>query len=286
MMMNAAARKALMSAKARYEADGYIVSVKQRLPVPFDAFVADAIAQRGDEFVVVDVRSANMDDWSRDRLGMLREMLRTKSGWRLDILTYTTEAPPTVPDLEDIERRVLEARRLSDTSPDAAALLMWSAIEGALLRVAHRRDIAPKRRLPPRNLIQQLTIDGILSDNQSAAVREFACRRDEIAHGMRADTPAPEQFDWLGRFALSLARGSHADLYEMVVWFVSHYLSPDDAVVSDDRGEGQPEGLVAAPSDVEEVLRLQFEDALDADIDEAASLIKLGDIEWARRDQQ
>ena len=46
MTMNGPAYEALSNAKAKYEADGYAVSVKERLPKPFDAFTADAVARR------------------------------------------------------------------------------------------------------------------------------------------------------------------------------------------------------------------------------------------------
>lgn len=231
MTMNGPAYEALLNAKAKYEADGYAVSVKERLPKPFESFVADAVARRDDEFVVVEIKSAPMSDDARHRLERLKKTFADECGWRLDVVTYDREGPPPAPDLELVSRRVREAQQLAEVSPDAACLVLWSAIEGALLWVAHQREIAPARPLPPRTLIQQLTIDGVLSDNQAAELKDFASRRDAIAHGMCADTPTPEKLDWLGRFALALADGRHADLHDMVVWFRDHYASPDDAAV-------------------------------------------------------
>ncbi len=284
MTMTGEAHAALLDAKKKYEAEGYVVSLSERLPKPFDAFTADAIARRGDDIVVVEVKSANMSDWSRERFEELTEILRAECGWRLDIITYEREPSPPTPDLKLVDRRARDARQLAEASPEAACLLLWSAIEVALLWEAGRRDVSPTRLLPPRTLIKQLTIDGVLSDNQSLELRDFAIRRDAIAHGLPADPPGPNQLDWLCRFVIAAADGRHADLHDMVEWFRANYSSPEDAgvpYVSDLDGYLWDDN---GPYDAEDVLRDQFEDALDADIREAVQSIERDGIEWARRD--
>ena len=285
MNMSAAAHMALMSARASYEANGYEFSLNERLPEPFESFVADAVARRDDEFVVVEVKPSPMSDDAVHRLDRLKKTFAEDCGWQLDVVTYEREGPPPTPDLELVSRRAREAKQLTEVSPDAACLVLWSAIEGALLWVAHQREVTPARPLPPRSLVQQLTIDGVLSDNQATELKDFASRRDAIAHGMCAVAPSPEQFDWLGRFALAVADGQHADLHDMVVWFRDHYAPPDEADVPYVSDIGGYLWLEGGPYDAEEVLRDQFEDALDADIDEAVRLIEREGTEWARRDR-
>ena len=284
MTVRAAEHMALMGARASYEADGYEVRLNERLPEPFESFVADAVARRDDEFVVVEIKPSPMSDDATHRLKRLEKTFADECGWRLHVVTYERDGPPPVPDLELVSRRVREAQQLAEGSSDAACLVLWSAIEGALLWVAHQREVAPARPLPPRNLIQQLTIDGVLSDNQAAELKDFAGRRDAIAHGMCADAPTPEKFDWLGRFALALASGRHADLHDMIVWFSDNYASPDEVGVPFVSDLGEYLWLEDnGPFDAEEVLRDQFEDALDADIEEAVGIIERDGYEWARR---
>ncbi|MCY4517080.1 MAG: hypothetical protein OXB99_07580 [Acidimicrobiaceae bacterium] len=284
MSMRAAAHMALMNARASYVANGYEVSLNERLPAPFESFVADAVARRDDEFVVVEVKPSPMSDDAVQRLERLKKTFAEDCGWQFDVVTYEREGAPPTPDLELVSRRAREAIQLTEVSPDAACLVLWSAIEGALLWVAHQREVAPARPLPPRGLIQQLTIDGVLSDNQAAELKDFASRRDAIAHGMCAVAPSPEQFDWLGRFALAVADGRHADLHDMVVWFEAHYVSPVEAGVPYVSDLGKHLWLEDnGPFDAEEVLRDQFEDALDADIEEAVGIIERDGYEWARR---
>lgn len=286
MTMRAAAHMALMGACARYEADGYSVSLNERLSRPFESFTADAVARQDGDLVVLVVRAAPMSDDAVRRDAELEKMLADKCGWRLDIVTYKRDAPPPPPDLGLVERRVREAKQLAESSPDAACLLLWSAIEGALLSAAHQRMVAPSRSLPPRSLIKQLTIDGVLSDNQAAELKDFAGRRDAIAHGMCADAPTPEKFDWLGRFALALAEGRHADLNDMIVWFRKSYASPEEAGVPFVTDIGKYLWLEDnGPHDAEEVLRDRFEDNLDADIEEAVAILQNESFEWARRDE-
>ena len=200
-----AALLALDRAKDAYEADSYTVRLDERLPPPFQAFVADAIAERGDELVVVEVRSADMHDRSRNRLAQLAEILKADAGLRLDIVTYEPETLPPAADRGDIVRRVDKARRVAAVSPDAAVMLTWSAIEGALHRLRPQRGRAPARLGSPRTLIRDLTIDGILSDNQAAELDKLAHLRDEIAHGMHTARPDPDQLAWFQQFAVAAA---------------------------------------------------------------------------------
>lgn len=285
MSMAGEAHEALLDAKAKYEAEGYMVSLSESLPRPFDAFTADAIARRGDDVVVVEVKSANMNDWSRGRLEELTEILRAECGWRLDIVTYEREPSPSMPDLKLVDQRVREAQQLAEASPDAACLLLWSAVEGALLWEANKRQVAPTRSLPPRSLVKQLTIDGVLSDNQASELRDFAIRRDAIAHGMAANPPAAEQFDWLCRFVIAVARDQHADLHDMAEWFRANYALPEDVGVPYVSDLGRHIWDNNGPYDAEDVLRDQFEDALDADIHEAVQMLERDGTIWAQRDQ-
>ena len=134
MSLTSAALRALDQAKARYEADGYSVSLEERLLIP-GGFTADAVARRDDETVVIEVRSADLSDRDRERLERLAEMVAAQAGWRVDIVTYQPEVPPPDPDRKDVIRRVDEARQVVGVSADAAVVLVWSAIEGALLRL-------------------------------------------------------------------------------------------------------------------------------------------------------
>ena len=283
MSASPAALHALDRARASYEADGYAVSVRERLPPPYEDFVADAVARRDDEFVVLEVRPWDMRDETRDRLARLAKMLRARMGWRVDIVTYEPEDPPRIPDHGDIIRRVAEARRVADLSPDAAVMLLWSAIEGALVRAGQKRGLGSGRVVPPRNLIRQLTIDGLLSDNQAAELDAFARLRHGIAHGMSAEPPEPETLDWLARFAVAAAENDVASTDEMIDWFKARHATAEDASLLYDKDEGRYV-WANGPRDAADALSEQFDTALEADIAEAVDLLPREAFDWARRD--
>ena len=235
--------------------------------------------------VVIEVCSADLSDRDRDRLGRLAQVVAAQAGWRVDIVTYEPEVPPPDPDREDTVRRVEEARQVADVSADAAALLIWSAIEGALLLLSQQRDLGSVRSVPPRTLIHKLTIDGVLSDNQAAELDDFAKMRNDIAHGLRSCQPDPERLDWLAGFALAAVDDEVANVEDMIEWFFAHYATPEDAALFYDKEEGDYFWMGAGPHDPTEALYEQFDAALDTDVAEAADVITQQGFDWAKRDQ-
>ena len=284
MSLTSAALRAMDQAKARYEADGYSVSLEEQLLIP-GGFTADAVARRGDETVVIEVRSADLSDRDRDRLDRLAQVVAAQAGWRVDIVTYQPEAPPPDPARQDVIRRVEEARQVASVSADAAVLLIWSAVEGALLLLIQQRGLGPVRTAPPRTLIHTLTIDGVLSDRQAAQLDDLALIRNDIAHGLRSYRPDPERFDWFARFALAAADDKVANVEDMIEWFFAHYVTPDDAALFYDKEEGDYFWMGTGPHDPTDVLYDQFDSALDADIDEAVGVITQQAFHWASRDE-
>ena len=284
MTTTTAALRALDQARGAYEADGYTVRFKEQLPPPFQGFVADAVARRNDEIVVVEVRSADMSDQRRTRLSRLAEIVAAEDGWRVDIVTYEPEAPPGVPERADIFRRVAEARRVADVSPDAAVVLIWSAIEGALLRRSRARGLLEARAGSPRALIRNLNINGLLSDNQTAELDGFAKLRDEVAHGLHSDPPEPDRLDWLARFALAAADEDPATVEGMVEWFREHYATPEEAALFYDKEDRTYVWFGSGPHDASDVLQAEFDSALEADVVEAVKIIERDGYDWARRE--
>ena len=275
-----AALHALDRAKDAYEADGYTVRFEERLPPPFQAFVADAVAERGDEFVVVEVRSADMHDRSRNRLARLAEILKADAGLRLDIVTYEPETLPPVADRGDILRRVEEARRVAAVSPDAAVMLTWAAIEGALHRLRPQRGRAPARIGSPRTLIRDLAIDGVLSDNQAAELDKLARLRNEIAHGMHTEPPDADQLDWFQRFAVAATDNDLATIDDMLDWFRAHHAS-EGAALSHGNEDGPHIRLDSGPHNADKALRDRFKTALEADLTETIEILERECTDWA-----
>ena len=284
MIKTPAALKALERARTGYEADGYLLSLEQRLPSPFEGFAADAVARRGTEMVIIEVRSADIGDGPRGRLSRLAEIITEKPGWRLDIVTYEPEAVLPDPDRGDMIRRVGEARRLAGVSTDAAVMLIWSAIEGALLRLSKDQGVAPERHIPPRTLIHNLAVHGLLSSSQASELDSFAKLRYRIAHGLPSESLSPGRLEWLARFALAAADGQVANAENMIEWFKANYILSDDAAMIHGKEGVDYSQISFSPHSPGDILRSRFDTALDPDIEQAAEELKEASFFWAQNE--
>ncbi len=284
MKTEPAAVRALHQARAHYEVEGFTVTLDARLPAPFEGFVADALARRGAERVIVEVRPNDMRNGTRDRLKRLAEIVSAEQGWRVDLVTFEPEAVPPPLDNGDVVRRVGEARSVARLSPEAGVSLLGSAVAGALRTLDLRRDKHRRRLTPTRLLIRELTIDGLLSDQQAEKLDKFARIHDHVMNGLASPSFDPEALEWPAAFALAVAEERFTPIEDMTDWFRRHYEPPELACLPYDSEEGRYIWLDRGPYQPEQVLDKQFEGSLEADLAEAAEIIKdEGGIEWARR---
>lgn len=280
--------RALADARTRYEAQGYTVQFEERLPAPFDGLIADAVARREGEAVLIELRPTAMTAERRERLNRLAVLVDEQPGWRIDIVSFDPADHAPLPSDDDARRRLQEARAILGTSPDAAVLMTWSAIEGGLWKLSRSQDrAASPRPSAPRRLIRELLVDGLISGAQAARLDDFAQERNLIAHGWDATSRLqPGELDWFMTFAEALLDDSIPTVDRMVEWFDSNFESPDDAGIPFESAEGGYQWLGFGPHDAEDVLTDHFRDALDEDIALAVSEIETRGIAWARRDKQ
>ena len=284
MKNRAAALRALDRARVQYERQGYIVTVAERLPTPLEGFQADAVARRGDETVIIEIRSSDMSDATRNRFDDLGKIVATNKGWRVDLVTFEPETPLPAPDSGDVVRRVEEARRVADISPDAAVMLTWSAIEGALIDLRHQQGTPRRHGRSPYGLIRELAIDGLLSDAQVAHLDRLARLRSYIIHGQSTPSFSLDQLDWPMRFALAAVERRVATVEDMIGWFHENYETPANAGLLYDSEEGEYVWFDRRPYYVDDVLWEQFDTSLESVITEATETIESdGGTEWAAR---
>ena len=178
---------------SEYSAEGYDVIIsptKEQLPDFLSAYRLDALARRGGESVVIEVRSrpelARSDEMSR-----LAEVIREHPGWTLELILMSSDYL-TNEDLaksleeKDIARVTEEAEALLETNLQAALLLSWSAVEAALRLLALKEDITVEKR-GPNYLLERLTTEGILSREDYRSLADTLRLRNEVAHGFKAD---------------------------------------------------------------------------------------------------
>src|SRR5262249_29732143 len=120
-----------------------------------------------------------------DYWGELAAALKTKPGWRLELVVETREEGPHGPDLEieEIRARLDDGQRLSESGMNYAAMLVdWSATEAAMRRAAATEDIdLPDHR--PATLISRLYSEGRLERDEYDFLLESFRTRNALVHG-------------------------------------------------------------------------------------------------------
>ncbi len=187
----AALEKRKLAAVARQlTARGYQVVLRPRdgeLPAFLKGFRPAAIATKGDEGVVVEVKTRQTLQGA-EYLPRLAEVLRLQPKWRLELFVTNPKARPVAGlddrlDRADLRSRVGEAKELlADGSHTAAMLLAWSAAEGALRLLAERANIRLEKN-DPSFVVRKLTMHGILDDADYGILRSAVDVRNGLVHG-------------------------------------------------------------------------------------------------------
>ncbi len=172
------------------EASGYQVIVAPRdeqLPAFLKRFRPSLIATRGDQGVVVEVKTRQTLPESQDLPG-LAEVVRGQPGWRLDLLITDPKDKPVAGlgdrlDQSDIRSRIGEAKELlSNGSHVAAMLLAWSAAEGAMRLLAQRADIRIEKD-DPGFVVRKLAMHGFVDDAEYRVLRPAIDVRNALVYG-------------------------------------------------------------------------------------------------------
>ena len=176
-----------------YEAKGYRVLISPssaELPDFLQSYHPDMIASSDSENVVIDVMSSGTVSGS-SYMPYLASAVEGKEDWRYElVLTNPRSAapytePPQLLDPPDISARLKSARVLIQKKDyDAATLLMWTAIEASLRRIASREG-TPVSRKDPTYLVKRLYTLGLLSRSDYRVLLDASRTRNTIAHGYK-----------------------------------------------------------------------------------------------------
>ena len=163
----------------RLRAAGWEVVVgpgPDELPTALSDFQPDLVAHRGDEHAIVEVKSRlvppNLD------LVTLAERIADLPGWRLEFVYVPEE--PAVAEPAQLRRWASTAAELAGSSPEAALLLSWAALEGLLHQLAQQRGVDTNQ---PGSLLAALASLGVLDDDEHDRLRRAMTARNALAHG-------------------------------------------------------------------------------------------------------
>lgn len=196
MITSEAKAAKLHELEERYTGEGFEV-VRQPGPgdVPFELFGyrPDLLARKEEQHLLIDVRTPGLPLPMEQMAEVAREV-RKLPGWRYHVFTLddvpedAPGVPGPLPAWPELRRRVDEAVRLAQscTSPEAAVLALWSAVEGMLRKKAEDAGI-PVERKPLPSLLGILYSMHELTLQQHDALRAALGIRGRLIHGYGAD---------------------------------------------------------------------------------------------------
>lgn len=191
-------QKKIREVVKEYADSGYEVLVRPKdedLPSFLHGYAPDIIAKKGTQFIVIEVKS-RMTLELQEELVEISKRLEGKNNWRLDLII--SKPRNTQPENESIERTISwpeirkkaqEAGELSyQGHKEAALLLAWAAVEGALRRIAVNEKLLTKSKSTPE-LIKSLVTHGLISRSDYRNIEDWFKARNSIAHGYLPEKP-------------------------------------------------------------------------------------------------
>lgn len=192
-LTSAVEARTLEQVAQEYRRKGYEVVVQPgaaHLPRSFAKLTPDILARRGNEVVVVEVKSR--ENLRQAPLASeLAKAVQAQPGWRFELVIANPEHQIPMPggaeawQQKEVQKRLQEAQGLFDTGHEEAALVLtWSAAEAAM-RLAILREGLPMDRPDAAYLMKQLAFEGVLSRHDYNVLWRAMELRNAVAHGHR-----------------------------------------------------------------------------------------------------
>ena len=187
-------RERLLELAEEYRQKGYEVLLppqSEELPDFLRAYRPDMIVRRGEEAIVIEVKS-RPSIASAQSLRGLAQAVEEHPGWRVELVMTNPEEAIYSTNVEDSlqEHEIkaqLQVARLAVHHPESAILYAWSLAEAALRIVANQEGLMQK--LEPLRLLKQLATEGVISKAEYQSLMNAFPLRNAIAHGFKTTQP-------------------------------------------------------------------------------------------------
>jgi hypothetical protein len=205
------------------------------LPQPLQDYLQNAefdyVARKDDEIIIGEIKSRNprsLQASSLDRLATAVARVpnaRLEVHWLGDIAGQASTASFAHADTQYVQSQIEEARlliRLAHTS--AAALIAWSAVEGALIHHAARLDVPlpedARAARSPWQLLTYLDSLGYINETDQKRFSELRSQRNAVAH-FRApgETPSREDIEYCLGIAERMLNEQYVSVDQIVDWY-------------------------------------------------------------------
>ena len=176
-----------------YRDKGYDVLIEpqgDQLPDFLQAFRTDLIVHKGDEHIVVEVRTrGQVSDFPQ--VNELAKVVRNEAGWKFELFLLGPEnsffmngaSPLTVEEIRSKRKEV--ALFFQNGHLEAAFLMGWSLVEAILRTLAVKEEIEGETATPDY-LLKQMTFEGIIARETYHDLKHAQQMRDAIAHGFKS----------------------------------------------------------------------------------------------------
>lgn len=193
-----------------YRTSGYDVLLNptaEQLPDFLKDLQPDLVVSKGDEHVVVEVRSrATLNDKS---LIPFVRAVEGRSGWHFELVVTNPPNSDVFGDTyQTLDRWQLlemldQAEAIRETDGRYAAILVWVAVEGALFdRLFETDEKIPNRG--PKRLIKEAISMGFVDPEDREPLERLAEFRNRFVHAMVTDTLSVGDLDAAIRVARNL----------------------------------------------------------------------------------
>lgn len=176
-----------------YRDKGYDVLIEpqgNQLPDFLQAFQPDLIAHKGDEHIVVEVRTrGQVSDFPQ--VNELAKVVRNEADWKFELFLLGPENSFFVNGarlftVEEIRSKRKEVALFVENGHLEAAFLMgWSLVE-ATLRVLAVKEGIEGETATPDYLLKQMTFEGLIARETYHDLKQAQQTRDAIAHGFKS----------------------------------------------------------------------------------------------------
>ncbi|MDM8551173.1 DUF86 domain-containing protein [Desulfobacterales bacterium HSG2] len=173
---------------------------KDQLPDFLKEFRPDLIVRKGDESIVVEVKSRR----TLSQNPQIREMARIlgeKKDWKLELFLVgigeDAQFAEGVQPLneQDVLQGTEQARKLLNAGfPEASLLYAWSVAEAAIRLIVQKEAITVKSDAP-LYLIKALATEGVISKDEYELLMSVVRTRNAVAHGYRMTEYNPDMVE-------------------------------------------------------------------------------------------
>lgn len=212
-------REQLLKIAKKYQDQGYKVSLhpnSEDLPDFLRPYLPDMIVRRGDEAVVIEVKSrSSLDSSSTQYLQGLAKAIEGNPSWRFELVMtnpeevdYPLKAEASFQE-QEIKSRLQIARRLVAEHPESAILYSWSLVEATLRLVAEEEEIS-LQRFQPLYLVKKLATEGVIAKSEYQLLMNAISFRNAIVHGFKTTQVTQESVYELIDLAEQLLKAIHS----------------------------------------------------------------------------